>query len=185
MEGPRLRRHRMQVSPDSSNMPALLKEIHMRFFLICFVLLTLVPALAGCGAINPGKWKGIEKTSSDEHFYLVKDVFLTSGSSASPRESFDHKMHDVVNLFFQPKDERNAYVAESRWIDPLGIEYRNVRTSYDKQDEGKKGIERPKGGATRIHTMTTAELYAHKPGMWKVELYLDGKLVRRLSFSIR
>ncbi len=36
-----------------------------------------------------------------------------------------------------------------------------------------------------MHTIPTAELYKHKPGLWKVSLFLDGKLARRLSFSIR
>lgn len=185
MAQPFIRRYRMQVSQDSSTAPPRSKDTRTRLALMCIALLTVFPALTGCGAINPGKWQGIVRTESDEHFYLVKDAFLTSGSTANPRETFDHRMHELVNLVFMPKDEKNSYVAESRWIDPLGIEYRTIRMTYDKQEETKKGIERPKGGATRIHTMPTAELYAHKPGMWKVALYLDGKLVRRLSFSVR
>jgi hypothetical protein len=161
------------------------KESKVRAFFRCIPALTLVAVLAGCGAINVGKWKGIEKTASDENFYLVKDIFLTGGSAFSPRETFDHNMHDTVSLFFMPKDEKNTYVAESRWQDPMGLEFRTIRTTYDKQEEGKKGIERPKGGATRVHTIPTSELYNHKPGQWKVALYLDGKLVRRLSFTVR
>lgn len=175
----------MQVTHSWSRESGMARGIRLRLVLVCMVLVAVIPTLAGCGAINPGKWKGIERTSNDENFYLVKDIFLTSGSSANPRETFDHKMHETVNLFFHPKDEKNSYVAESRWQDPLGIEYRAIRTTYDKQEETKRGVERPKGGATRIHSIPTAELYAHKPGMWKVALYLDGKLVRRLSFAVR
>jgi len=38
--------------------------------------------LGGCGAINVGKWKGIERTGSDEEYYLAKDIFLTAGSAS-------------------------------------------------------------------------------------------------------
>lgn len=148
-------------------------------------MIVLVPIVAEGGALNLGPITPIVKTDSDEQFYLVKDAFLTSGSPAAARKTFDHSMHELVKLFFSPKDEKNFYVAESQWIDPLGIEYRTIRVTYDKQEETKHGIERPKGGATRVHKMTTAELYAHKPGMWTVELSLDGKLARRLSFSVR
>ena len=175
----------MQVPKDVRLVMTRSKAHHVGLFFLSIVLLIVATALAGCGAINPGKWKGIERTSSDESFYLVKDVFLSGGSTARPRESFDHNMHDVVNLYFTPRDEKNAYVAESRWLDPLGIEFRTIRTTYDKQQEGKEGIDRPKGGTLRVHTMPVSELYAHKPGMWKVALYLDGKLARRLSFSVR
>jgi hypothetical protein len=157
----------------------------MRLLLLLACVLTLVPVQVGAGVIDLGKFTPIVKTDSDEHFYLVKEAYLTSGSPAAARTSFDHTMYEVVKLCFVPKDEKNVYVAESRWLDPMGIEYRTIRHSYDRQEEGKQGIERPKGGTTRILAMPTAELFAHKPGMWKVELYLDGKLARRLTFSIQ
>ena len=175
---------RMQVPRDFSYRIVRSKENKFRVFFFC-MLLTMPMVAGGCGAINVGRWQGIVKTADDEQFYLVKDVFLTGGSTFSPRESFDHNMHETVSLFFMPKDEKNTYVAESRWQDPLGLEFRTIRTTYDKQQEGKKGIERPKGGSTRVHTIPTSELFAHKPGMWKVALYLDGKLARRLSFAVR
>ncbi len=176
---------RMQVPRDVLREIVRSKEHGMRVIFACILLLTMVAELAGCGAINVGKWKGIETTSDDEQFYLLKDVFLTGGTSFSPRTTFDHNMHKTVSLFFMPKNEKNTYVAESKWTDPLGLEFRTIRTTYDKNLEGKKGIERPKKGSTRIHSIPTAELYNHKPGQWKVSLYLDGKLARRLSFSVR
>ncbi len=141
--------------------------------------------VSGCGVINPGKWKGIETTSKDEQYYLLKDVFLTPGSSAAAKDSFDHNVHETVNLFFVPRNETNHYTAESIWYDPSDQEFRTIRQTYDSQAEGKKGIERQKTGTTRIHTLPTAELFNHKPGLWKVELFLDGKLARRMSFSVR
>jgi hypothetical protein len=92
---------------------------------------------------------------------------------------------DTVNLYFIPKNEKNVYKAESVWFDPMGQEYRTIRQTYDLQQETKKGDDRQKGGSTRVHTMTTRELYNHKPGLWKVALYLDDQLVRRLSFTVR
>lgn len=142
-------------------------------------------ALAGCGIINPGKWKGIETTARDENYYLVKDIFLTPGSSAAAKDTFDHNVNETVNLFFIPRNETNKYTAESIWYDPSDQEFRTIRTTYDTQSEGKKGIERKSSGTTRIHSMPTAVLYNHKPGLWKVELLLDGKLARRLTFSVR
>jgi len=142
--------------------------------------------LVGCGMINPGKWKGIETTSRDESYYLLKEVFLTGDSVALPRDSFDHKMHETINLFFKPRSEKNTYVARSVWEDPNHQEYRVIRATYDKQQEGKVGMERnQKTGTTRIHTVETADLFRHKPGVWKVSLYLDDVLARRLTFTVR
>jgi hypothetical protein len=141
--------------------------------------------VSGCGAVSIGKWKGLEHTPSDENYWLVKDIFLAAGSAHTRKDTFDHNMHEDVNLFFIPKDERNYYVAESRWIDPSGQEYRTIRTTYDMKEERKTGEERDKKGTTRIHNMSVRELVNHKPGMWKVALYLNDKLVRRLSFTVR
>lgn len=158
-------------------------------FFRCVAGISLLVGVAlifsGCGAINPGKWKGIETTSKDEQYYLLKDVFLTPGSSAAAKESFDHNVHETVNLFFVPRNETNKYTAESIWYDPSDQEFRTIRTTYDSQSEGKKGVERKNTGTTRIHTVPTSELFRHKPGLWKVELFLDRKLARRLSFSVR
>lgn len=140
---------------------------------------------AGCGVINPGKWKGIERTSADEKYYLVKDVMLTPGSTYLSKEIFDHNMNDSINLVFTAVNERNRYVAESRWIDPLGAEYRTIRATYDKQVESKQDFDRKKAGTPRVHSITTKELFEHKPGLWKVVLYLDGELARRLTFTVR
>jgi hypothetical protein len=149
------------------------------------VVVLLGIALAGCGAINLGKWKGIETTGKDEEYYLLKSVTLTAGSTHSPKDTFDHTMHDTVNLFFVPRIEPNTYTAESRWYDPSGIEFRTVRQTYDRQRETKKGDDRDQAGTTRVHNMPVQELYNHKKGLWSVALYLDGKLARRLNFSIR
>jgi hypothetical protein len=144
-----------------------------------------IATCAGCGAINPGPVKPIVRTDSDEHFYLVKDARLTTGSPAAARKSFDHTIHEFVKLYFIPKDEKNTYTTESRWQDPSGTEFRAIRATYDKKEEAQKGIERTKGGTPRVHSIPTAELYLHKPGLWKTALYIDGKLARRLSFSVR
>jgi hypothetical protein len=151
------------------------------------VLLVLILLASGCSAINPGKWKGIVKTAPDEKYYLVDNVFLTSGSSAYPKTAFDHNMNDVVNLFFAAKNEKNHYVAETKWIDPTGEEYRTIRTTHDVQQESKKSMDQRhiSKGTTRVHTVTTKELYDRKPGLWKVVLYLDGELARRLEFTVR
>ena len=152
---------------------------------ICLLAVASTLILAGCGVFNLGKWKGIEWTAADEKFYLVKNVFLTAGSAYNPKETFDHNMNESVNLFFTPKIEPNTYVAESIWLDPNGQEFRTIRTTYDAQKESKKGDERQKEPTTRVHTMPTKELYEHKPGLWKVALYIDKDLVRRLTFTLR
>ena len=149
------------------------------------IIFTALCMLVGCGAINPGRWRGIETAPRDEAYYLLKDVFLTSGSAAFPRESFDHDVHHTVNLMFTLANEPNTYVAKSVWQDPDGMEFRTIRTTHDSQQEGKEGAERNKKGTMRVHTVETRELYAHKPGIWKVSLYIDGTLARRLSFFVR
>jgi hypothetical protein len=153
-----------------------------------FYLLVLVSTfllLAGCGMFNMGKPLWIQKTDADEKYYLVKDAFLTGGSAYNRRETFDHNMHESVNLFFTPKMEPNTYTTESIWYDPNGAEFRKIRTTYDAQKESKKGDDRQASGSTRVHTVATKELYDHKPGLWKVALYIEKDLVRKLPFSIR
>ncbi len=89
-------------------------------------------------------------------------------------------------MFFIPKNEKPTYTVKSVWQDPDGQEYRTIRTTYDKAREEKQGIDRKqRGGTPRIHTLPTKELYEHKPGMWKVALYLEKQLVRRLSFLVK
>ncbi|AFM27057.1 hypothetical protein [Desulfomonile tiedjei] len=156
-----------------------------RFITRLTVLMICMVWLGGCGVINVGKWKGIESTAKDENYYLLKDAFLTAGSAALPKDSFDHTMNDMVTLIFIPKNEKNEYVAETRWIDPNDQEYRVIRTAFDVKREGREGLDRRKDGTPRMHAMPTRELAGHKKGLWKVALYLDDKLARRLSFSIR
>jgi hypothetical protein len=141
--------------------------------------------LTSCGMFNLGKWKGIEKTAADEKYYLVKDAFLSAGSTYNRRDNFDHNLNESVNLYFIPATEPNTYVAESIWYDPNGEEFKTIRKTYDVQAETKKGDERQKSGTTRVHTVATKELFDHKPGVWKVVLYLGNDLVRRLTFSLR
>jgi hypothetical protein len=163
---------------------AVKKSLLNKFFVL-LVIAGLIAVCHGCGVINPGKWKGIEKTAADEKFYLVKDVFLTAGSAYTSKETFDHNLNDSINLFFTPTNEKSHYVAESIWYDPMDQEYRTIRSTQDVQQENKKDFERKKGGTPRVHTISTRELFDRKPGLWKVALYLDGQLARRLSFSVR
>jgi hypothetical protein len=149
------------------------------------VLVIIILFSGGCGAINLGKWRGIERTDPDEAYYLVKDVYLTATSAFNRKEIFDHNLNESVHLYFVPKDEKSSYVTESVWQDPGGQEYRTIRATYDKASEEKRGIERTAKSTPRIHTMPTKELYAHKPGMWKVSLYLEKQLVRRLTFLVK
>ncbi len=140
--------------------------------------------ISGCGLINVGKFKWIEKTSSDENFHLVKDIMLTAHSPANPRTNFDHEGHEFVRLLFRLANEPNDYVTKSVWIDPNGQEFRTIRQSYNKRKEQDEGQERTPQGTLRIHSIPVRDLYDHKSGAWKVELYIDNKLARRLSFVV-
>lgn len=156
---------------------------------ICWsIVLWWALLFSGCAALGLGPVKGIEKTASDEKYYLLKDVFLSSGSVHFSKTAYDHNLNPFINLCFTLRNELNKYTAESRWIDPAGQEYRTIRTTHDIQQEGKRSIDRRNefgGGTARIHTISTQELYNHKPGMWKVVLYIDGQLARRLEFAVR
>jgi len=153
---------------------------------IAFVaVLSAIVAINGCGYINVGKWKGIEKTSPDEQYYLLQDVWLTAGSAAHPRTSFDHAVHETVNVAMIPANEKNHYVTKTKWIDPAGIEFRTLRQTHDAKKEGDKFQQRNKKGSTRIHMMPLYALYNHKQGLWKVEVYIDDKMARRLKFTVR
>ncbi len=155
--------------------------------LLIVVLATLLVSCcaAGCGVINPGKWKGIERTARDEKYYLVKDVFLTAGSAYTSKEIFDHNMNEAINLFFTSVNEKNHYVTETVWTDPSDQEYRKIRMTHDIQAEGKKDMQRQRAGTPRVHSISTRELFDHKPGLWRVSLYIDGELARRLTFTVR
>jgi hypothetical protein len=162
--------------------------LHLMVLKGLFRLLALTITIflvSSCGMFNLGKWKGIEKTAADEKYYLVKDAFLSAGSAYNRRDNFDHNLNESVNLYFIPKMEPNTYVAESIWYDPNGEEFKTIRKTYDLQSETKKGDERQKEGTTRVHTVSAKELFDHKPGVWKVALYLGKDLVRRLTFSLR
>ncbi len=165
--------------------PRSLQLMSLKGLLHLLVLASTLFLIAGCGMFNLGKWKGIEKAAADEKYYLVKDAFLTAGSAYNRKETFDHNMNESVNLIFTPKMEPNTYTVESIWYDPNGEEFRKIRKTYDAQKETSKGEDRQASGSTRVHTMSTKEFYDHKPGLWKVELYIEKDLVRRLPFSIR
>ncbi|MEW6349223.1 MAG: hypothetical protein AB1646_09185 [Thermodesulfobacteriota bacterium] len=145
---------------------------------------TAVLMLSGCSMLGLGKFKWIEWTSSGEKYYLLKNCFLAAGNSLSPRQSFDHNMYENVSFCFVPANEKNHYVSKTLWYDPSGLEFRAIRQTHDKQQETKRGSERTPQGTTRIHSLPLKELYEHKRGLWKVELYLDDVLARRLPFTV-
>jgi hypothetical protein len=176
----------MMKSPMVLKISRILDHFPLNANFLCMVVILILMFTGGCGALNVGRWRGIERAAPDEAYYLVNDVFLTASSASSPREIFDHNLNESVHLYFVPKDEKPTYVAESVWQDPGGQEFRTIRTTYDKAREEKRGIERKaRGGNARIHSVPTKELYEHKPGMWKVALYLEKQLVRRLSFLVK
>lgn len=148
-------------------------------------VLLMTWAVAGCGVLNVGKWKGLERTDADEQYYLVKNARLISSSSARPKTHFDHSLDGTVSLVFIPANEKNRYVTKSIWYDSEGQEFRTIRQTHDKSQEDPEQLERPKGGSTRIHTMPLEPMWQHKSGQWKVELYIDGKLARRIEFNVR
>ena len=76
---------------------------------LCMVAIIILMFTGGCGAINVGKWRGIERTAPDEAYYLVNDVFLTASSASSPREIFDHNLNESVHLYFSPQ-RREAHL---------------------------------------------------------------------------
>ncbi len=66
----------------------------------------VVPFFTGCGAVSLGKYKGIERTASDEAFYLLKEFHLSAGSSQTQKENFDHLTNEAVNLVFMLRNEK-------------------------------------------------------------------------------
>jgi hypothetical protein len=125
--------------------------------------------------------------STEEKYYLVGEVYLSPGSAYSAKEVFDHDMNDVINLCFTPRNEKNHYVVRTIWYDPAGQEYRSIRRTYDIVREGRKAVapRRQGKGTPRVISVSVAELYAHKPGRWRVDLYLDGELAKKLEFTVR
>lgn len=138
----------------------------------------------GCNALGLGKFQPIVRTSSDENFWLLKKIALTAGSTAHARTNFDHTMQEVVNVIFVPANEKNNYVTKTIWYDPSGQEFRTIQQTHVLREEQDKAHDRPKEGAQRIHSMPLKPLYQHKPGRWKVELFIDDQLARRLTFTV-
>ena len=149
------------------------------------IVCSVVSSSLGCGIINVGKWQGIVRTDPDEAYYLVKSAILTAGSAAHPRKHFDHYLQDSVHLIFTPARERRHYISKTIWYDPSGEEYKTMRQTHDRKKEEDQGIDRKPGAVAREYSMSLHELWKHKPGLWKVELYLDNELARRLAFSVR
>ncbi len=145
----------------------------------------LMGGLCSCSLINPGPITPWVRTDEDENHWLVKNIRLGAGMSAANRSSFDHAIDDKIVLMFVPNNEKNRYVTKSVWHDPMGLEYRTVRQAHDLKTEIPDGSERYKHGTPRFHTMVVKDLYRHKPGPWKVELFPDDKLARRLNFEVR
>lgn len=139
--------------------------------------------LTGSGGVGLRKHEGIERTGSDEAFYLVKEFHLSSRSLQTSKKTFDHLRDETINLVFVPRT--SVHITEGRWYDPDEQEFRIIRHVYDRSEETKKAIERPKGGATRVHSIPTKELYDHKPGLWKVVLYIDNQLAGTQTFFVK
>lgn len=159
--------------------------VQARVSLSLVLLLTVMGHLSGCGALNLGKWRGIETSDADEKYYLVKDAFLTASSAALRRDNFDHTLQPTINLIFKPATEPGHYVTKSVWINPKGEEFKTIRETHDRQQETKQGIQRDKDGSTRIHTISTQDLWTEGEGIWTVELYIDDELARRLEFTVQ
>lgn len=141
--------------------------------------------VVSCGAFNLGKWKGIEWTSKAESHWLLKNVFLTGGSAYNPRDTFDHSLQDTVNLVFVPSNEKPHYISRSVWTDPSGEEFRVIRQTHDKNEESQRMEERNEKGTTRIHSVSTHDLFSRGVGKWTVEVYIDDVLARKLTFTLR
>jgi hypothetical protein len=153
------------------------------FLLISIISISL--SLAGCGVLNLGEWKGIETSDPDEKYYLVKDAFLTASSAAMRRDDFDHTLQPVINLVFIPANEPGHYVTKSIWYAPDGSEFDVIRQTHDRRQEANAGEQRKKEGTTRIHTISTQDLWEKGEGLWKVELYIDDELAKRIEFTVQ
>ena len=150
-----------------------------------FAVMLVTSTLTGCGIFNPGKFLGVVKTDPDEEFYLVERAELASSASSRSKTRFDHTLDETVNLLFVPANEKNRYISKTIWYDPGGYEFRTIRHTHDRVKENPDSIGAPKKGTPRVHSMPLSEMWDHKKGLWKVELYLDGKLARRLKFHVR
>jgi hypothetical protein len=147
--------------------------------------LTLILTVYGCSALNLGELLWPKWPKPGIKHWLVKDAKLTGGSSSAQRDDFDHMMFRSVNVIFVPKNEKNHYVSKITWYDPSGTEFRTIRQTHDIQQETSVGEERTPEGSTRVHSLRSKDLYDHKPGRWKVELFLDDELALRFEFTIR
>ncbi len=141
--------------------------------------------LSGCGAFNLGEITWLKKTDPDVEYWHLKKAVLTAGSVAHPRDSFDHTLQPRVFVIFTPANEKNKYHTKTIWYDPSGQEYRTIRQTHDKKEIEDQGEHRPQGGSVISHSMSTKELYDHEPGLWKVEIYYEDDLARRMDFTVR
>jgi hypothetical protein len=149
------------------------------------LLIMSIMLITSCKTFLPNPIHLIVQTYSDEQYWLVKNVVLSAGTLTRPKKDFDHTIQDAVVLTFVPTQEPNKYESKTVWKDPSNVKFRTIRQTHDVQVEAKKAEFREPKGTPRVHSMPTKVLYDHKPGLWTVELYLDNRLARRLTFTVR
>ncbi|MEW6349222.1 MAG: hypothetical protein AB1646_09180 [Thermodesulfobacteriota bacterium] len=162
-------------------------SVRSRWWILGLAVSAATALMAGCSIPRlptPHPSSLIEETDPDEQPRLVKDFFLSSGSIWNHKKTFRKDMEDVVVLYFVPSNEPPRYVSKTVWYDPMDIEYSAKRQTHDLQEESKTGEQRDPKGTRRSHSVSVRALHDHKPGLWKVELFLDDVLARRKRFSV-
>lgn len=99
---------------------------------------------------------------------------------AIPREvkSFDPARNDSVHLLIAIDNVRRAVPVRTRWLSPDGEEVKLI--------DGTIRADNFTAATSFVHvthTLSTSVMRA-RPGSWKVELFLDGKLDSTYSFEI-
>lgn len=113
---------------------------------------------------------------------LLKEFHLNPASIRTHKGTVYYLTNEFVSLVFVPRNEKPSYIAESRWYDPTDQEFRTIMVAYDRPEQTEKS---PESGYFRVHSMPARELYDHRPGMWKVALYIDNQLAGTQTFFVK
>jgi hypothetical protein len=135
-------------------------KINMRGLLLVLLVLVAVSALVSCGPPPPPSVDGVTlATAVDSNFKAVG-----STTTFAPTDKF-YASAQVSNVIVGTK-------VEARWY-----------FGTDEVTQGRTSITSDKTGSG-YYSFSLSSASGFPPGDWKVEIYLDGKLVNTTTFKV-
>lgn len=103
-------------------------------------------------------------------------VFLLDGSASLPPRVNDFRPHETVTFFYAVNRVDRLVRVETRWAGPAGATVKQFEDTLNQA--GSSG-----SWSWRMQTLGPSEL--REPGVWTVEVIIDGLLAGRCAFTVR